>query len=742
MSFAQIAAVSYLAGAIAFAMLSVLLLTAWRGRLQGALLVVSSVLTSLWCLASAAYAYDGVLPMWMVYLVEAARDVAWLVFMFGLMSGISSGATDRGRRVPRARVVAAILAGLATAAAVLVGRFSGQVPAESALKLVHIAFLGLSVWVLAAVEQLYRNTRPEFRWRIKFLAVGLGGLFAFDLYFYANGLLFAELDTNAWAARGLVHAMVVPALALAARRNPEWSLNVFVSRHVVFHSAALLSAGIYLLLMAGAGYYIKNFGGTWGGVAQFTFLFGAGLVLAALLLSGALRARLRVALRKHFFANRYDYREEWLRFTRTLSSASSDAELRQNVIKAFADILQSQSGYMWTRGPTGDFRVVAQWLAEAPAAAVEPVDGCLGRYLADTGWVVQVDECRRDPGRYPDLELPQWLREMHDAWVLVPLLQGETLIAFIVLDQPPARHLRDINWEDYDLLKTCGRQAASYLALLEVSAELADARQFEAFNRLSAFVVHDLKNLVAQLSLVVTNAKRHLHSPGFIEDAIGTVDNATAKMNRLLAQLRKDRAAAVTRARRVVLNEVLEEVVTARAAMRPIPTLESCARSVEVDSDRDRLGSVIEHLVTNAQEATADDGRVVVRLRADEAQSAVIEIEDSGIGMDAAFIAERLFKPFDTTKGNAGMGVGVYESREFVLRAGGRFQVRSEPGQGTCFTIHLPVRETPGSSNEPVIDEVSASAGDEPPSPLVGRTATGRGDGTSTGRIDSTVEAV
>jgi putative PEP-CTERM system histidine kinase len=270
-------------------------------------------------------------------------------------------------------------------------------------------------------------------------------------------------------------------------------------------------------------------------------------------------------------------------------------------------------------------------------------------------------------------------------------MQGEMLVAFIVLMRSPTRGA--LNWEDSDLLKTVGRQAASYLVLWQATDALAESRQFEAFNRLSAYVVHDLKNLVAQLDLVVDNSKRHLHKPGFMEDALQTVGNASAKMNRLLGQLRKGRAENGS-ARNVNLNNVLEDVVRARGQTSPAPVLEACAEELRVSADRDRLGAVIEHLIQNAQEATPADGHITVRVKAD-GDFALVEVEDDGAGMDAAFVAERLFKPFDTTKGNAGMGVGVYESREFVNALGGEISVESAPRRGTVFRVKLPVMRAP-----------------------------------------------
>jgi putative PEP-CTERM system histidine kinase len=234
--------------------------------------------------------------------------------------------------------------------------------------------------------------------------------------------------------------------------------------------------------------------------------------------------------------------------------------------------------------------------------------------------------------------------------------------------------------------------------LIKVTEVLSDARQFEAFNRLSSYVVHDLKNLVAQLSLVVTNARKHMHNPEFMEDAIATIENATLKMNRLLESLRKGRLEE-TASRLVNLKPVLDKVVELRGANDPAPTLDCSDTGLIVAADAARVEAVLEHLVQNAQEATPADGRVTVRASRDD-RWALVEVEDTGCGMDEEFVADRLFRPFDTTKGNAGMGIGVYESREFVRSRGGDMVVRSLLGQGTTFRIRFPLKE--GEADPPV----------------------------------------
>ena len=686
------AAVSYGLGGVLFVLLTLLLLTTWRGRLQGGLLVLASAVSAIWCFAHVGHALYTIPGYWLLQVGEALRDVAWFAFLLVLL-GLRGDARRAGVSLQVIAAVGIVLAlGLSTLA--LAGRlgWSLTLDMDGFTRITLMLQLGLAIVGLVLVHQLYRDTRPEHRWALKFLVFGLGGLFAYDLYMYSHALLYNRLDAASWVARGLVNASVVPFVAIAAGRNPTWSVEVFVSRQVVFHSTALLGVGIYLMLMAAAGYYIRLFGGTWGGVFQLAFLFLSLLLLAALLVSGQARARLKVFLSKHFFKNKYDYREEWLKFNAALSTGAEHGVPKDNIVRAFADILQAPRGVMWVRQSSDHFQPAATFNTALPSGATVRPDGALVRFLERSGWVVYLDEFQREPGRYAGLVLPDWITTVRAPWVIVPLLHGEELNAFIVLARPLTP--RTLNWEDSDLLKACGRQAASFLSLIKVSEALADARQFEAFNRLSAYVVHDLKNLVAQLSLVVSNARRHMHSPGFIEDAIETVDNAAQKMNRLLTQLRKGRVGD-GHSRSVNLVAVMRDVVRARAAAAvPVPRLDACAEDVRVVAEPDRLASVMEHLVQNAQDATPPAGSVSVRV-ARSGASALVEVADTGCGMDPQFISDRLFRPFDTTKGNAGMGVGVYESREFVLGIGGSMDVQSTPGQGTVFRVLLPLDVPP-----------------------------------------------
>lgn len=692
----NIGVISYSAAALMFMVLSLLLLTSWRGRLQGGLLVAATIVTVAWAVIAAYHAAHSYPPYIFLPIIEIIRDGVWFAFLIRLLQMAEGGAKASAKlRWLSGGLMGACLALLGVLAWPQIGGVAGGVDLR-VLGYVLLAVIGLGL-----VEQIFRNTPAERRWGIKFLCLGIGGLFTYDFFLYSDALLFQHIDRHLWDARGVITALAAPLIAVSAARNPQWSLDVAVSRGVVFHTTALLGAGIYLLVMAGAGYYIRLYGGNWGMVAQAIFLFGAVVVLLVILSSGQARARWKVLLNKHFFSHKYDYREEWLRFIRTLSGSAPDSPqigpARERTIKALAEIVDSPAGMLWWRRGTVDsdspfvsqFMPAARWNVPQHAGASEPAESALADFLEKRQWVIDLGEYAHHPEVYQGLEMPAWLRDFPQGWLVVPLILHQQVPGFMVLTQP--RAARHINWEDRDLLKTAGCQAASYLAQLEAAQALVEARQFEAFNRLSAFVMHDLKNLVAQLSLVVSNAARHKHNPAFMEDAIDTVEHATAKMNRLLTQLRSGSVRTGT-ASEFDLGVLLREVIAIRAHVQPVPVLERSEEGLFVYADRDRLAAVFVHLVQNAQEATPADGYVRMRLSGVDGQ-AVLEVEDNGQGMSAEFIRERLFQPFQTTKGGTGMGIGVYQSRELVRELGGDIQVTSTPNKGTLFRILLPLKE-------------------------------------------------
>jgi len=617
--------------------------------------------------------------------LEVLRSAIWLAFLLVLL-----GYTQKEvRHLRRAAVGLAAFCGVVLAATL----FSGVVSATWLGTFGILGRLVLAVIGIVLVEQLYRNVQPQQRWGIKFLCLGLGGVFAYDFYLYSDALLFQRVSADIWAARGVVNAMVVPLLAVATARNPKWSLDVSVSRGILFRSTALLCAAVYLLVMAAAGYYIRYFGGSWGAVLQVTFLFGAVLLLFVVLFSGTLRARLKIFLSKNFFSYRYDYREEWLRFTGILSEGEPGVQLYERSIQAIAELVDSSGGALWLSQDVGVFEQVAHWNMP-PAIGRERRDSPLCQFLERRQLVISLEENETQPELYDGLELPGWLRSIPSAWLVVPLILHERLLGFVLLARSKGKI--NLNWEVNDLLKTAGRQAASYLAQLEAAKALLVARQFESFNRMSAFVVHDLKNLVSQHSLLLSNLDKHRHKPAFQEDMIETIAQSVEKMKRLLHQLRG--GFTLEPPAPLALAELVQQVVAAKSGLKPVPRLGDGDGALSVVAHRARLERVIGHLIQNAIEATPPEGRVEVRILRQNG-TAVISITDTGCGMSEQFMRYRLFKPFESTKAT-GMGIGTYEAREYVRELGGRIEVETREAQGTIVRVVLPLH-VPERAPEP-----------------------------------------
>ena len=688
------ALLSYGLAALIFAGFAVQFSLGWRGGARASLLVGVVSASAVWAgcvLALLLFPVPGL--WWLARVFDAVRLGVWLVFLLVLLKARRSGdaAAPGTASMP---LLPAILAALLLAGAVLqqsppwLGSPAGESPIAA-----FAALLVTSVFGLVLVEQLYRRTPENGRWAIKPVVIGLAGMFAFDLLAYSGALLFQRIDPAMWAARGITHALVMPFVALATKRNASWTIDWHVSRGVVVSSTALFAAGGYLLIVAGAGYWVRIFGGGWGETLQIGFVFAALLGLGALALSGSLRAWLKVFVSKHFFSYRYEYRGEWLRFTRALGTPAPGVNLYEQVVRALADLVESLGGAIWMERE-GAFCQMAQ-LNLPKVKETEPASGSLVAFLQRSGWVIHLDELVSHPDRYAQLVLPEWLAKLKDAWLLIPLISGVEVIGFVVLARP--RAATDVNWEVLDLLKTASRQAASYLAHMRANEALVEVEKFDAFNRMSAFVVHDLKNLVAQLALLLKNAERHSDNPEFQRDMLETIEHVVGRMNHLMLQLRTG-TTPMEKPRPVELREVIERVIKAKEVHRALIEVES-GSSLRAFAHDDRIERVLGHIVQNAIEATREgDGRI--RLRAfPDGKFAVIEIADNGVGMSEEFVRERLFRPYQTSKPE-GMGIGMYESFQYINGIGGRITVDSSPNGGTRFHVFLPLADTAARSDE------------------------------------------
>jgi putative PEP-CTERM system histidine kinase len=668
--------ISYGLGALAYASLALQLGFRGSRSTAGKFLLAACVASAAWEIAGFVQVYAASDLSWTLYqLADIFRWALWMAFLAFLVRGRRQDSRPASARTR-------LLASAIIAASLIILLMSLRSPAGT----VH----AFGLWVIASIaglvlcEHIFRSTPPEGRWAMKPLCIAVAALFGFDLFFFSDAAMMRGIDADFWSARGIAHALPIPLLLVASARNRAWSIDVAVSRAIVFRSTALLISGIYLLAVAATGYYVRLFGGNWGKAIQTVFLAAALIVLVVLFSSGTFRSRLKVYISKNFFSYRYDYREEWLRFTSRLSESGTLSSVYERAIGALADLVESPGGTIWLRHEDGAFRPGGSWNMASPKGE-EGRDSAFVSFLARTGWVIDLQRSSVQADNETLPPVPAWLRSVPDAWLVIPMSTEDGLLGFTLLLEP--RTTIEVNWEVLDLLKTAAKQAASYLGHVRAIEALLEARQFDAFNKMSAFVVHDLKNLIAQLSLLLRNAERHAANPEFQSDMLETVRHVVERMSRLLLQLRSGEA-PVELARPVELSPIIERVRSSHGGR-------GCTLDIEVQrglralGHEERLERVIGHLVQNAIDASEVGAAVRISAHLREDGCAAIEVADRGKGMSAEFVRDVLFKPFRTTK-STGMGIGAFESQQYVSEIGGHITVHSAPGEGSRFVILLP----------------------------------------------------
>lgn len=673
--------------AVAYLGLVLFLIVRFKRAVPAFWLLIACSLTVIWAGLSAFSTVVSVDPY--ISIFETLRAGAWVAFLVALLSLYWNLAARVNYAFLLSIGIWFVFGFLLLMDMVLLTGWIEVDPQTigSVIGYVMLGRLVASIGALALLENLYRSTPEDGRWTIKPIAIALGATFIFDIYMYAEASLFLSIDLDLLNARGVVQALCVPFIALTAIRNPSWKMELQLSRRVVFHTVSLMATGVYLLLMAFAGLYIRQFGGSWGDVLQIAFLFTALTGLALFILSGTTRARARVFMQKHFFLHKYDYREEWLRFIRTMSNSDTTENLDRRVVRATCDILDAPGGALWLIDDDGRAEPVHGWNFKGFQGVYEEKGSALLEFMAQTQWIIDLNAMREDENSdYGTLDIPVWAQGEEKPWLLVPLIHHEDLMGFIMIAQP--RAARSLNWEDHDLLKTLGRQAASYLAESQTQEALAQTQEFDAFNRRFAFIMHDLKNLVSQLGLASRNAKKHMDKPEFREDMLQTLNSSVDKMNKMLAALHQEMDMSKGD-QPIDLKSIITQVVEEKAKIYAPLNLDIRCASVAMSGQRDKLEQVITHLVQNAIDASDDETSVDIILNVEQDQ-AVIDIIDQGCGMDEDFIRNELFRPFRSTKAN-GFGIGAYECREYVKASGGVLKVKSRRGEGTHIRVALPI---------------------------------------------------
>jgi len=677
---------SYALAACAFA--SVVL---WRARSHSdrseKLLLTACAGTAVWAMVAAVWGRTD--PMTMTG--GTLRNLLWVMLLYDMSSGIR-GSAGGGLRLVFAAV--ALSLGLHFALSALV--FLVPLTAEQFNEVLSTASLlrvTTTAGALVLVHNIYGQAAPQSRIRIRGPMLGLTLMWGYDLNLatlsYLQGASAASVD-QLFQLRGIFMALTAPLFGATA--SLKSSLRVKLSRAATFQSLSLLGICIYLATMAALAAAFRRSHWEWATASTagllITMIAGAG----GLAMSRAARSWIKVKLAKHLFEHRYDYRTEWLRFTNTLGRAGTDAPpLGDRIVKAFADIVEAPGGVLLVAEAGGAITTAASWNwpgPNPPQGELEQ-DAHFWSEVESRGRIIEFEALRNGWGAEQDRSLPvlHWMLDESCVWAGIPLIHHERLVGIVLLAAPEYR--RPLDWEDFDLLRTAGRQAASSLAEANSQDALSNAQRFEEFNRRFAFILHDVKNLVSQLSLLSRNAERHADNPEFRADMVETLKSSVGKMNELLARLSPHSGARVQRMDAQPLRPILTAAIAAKRGDHEVRLLGDT--NLWTNADGAALEQAIGHLIQNAVEACSPANPIAVRAAANDGTIA-ISIADKGVGMDPDFVRNQLFQPFSSSK-PGGFGIGAFEARSLVVAMGGRLGVDSRPGKGTTFTILLPAAE-------------------------------------------------
>ena len=560
--------------------------------------------------------------------------------------------------------------------------------AGSALNLI---FLLGTILVLMNLERTFRAAVGTMRWRIKFVILGLGVLFTVRAYTSSQALLYrgGDLSLPAVNAGALLLASLLILRGLLRAGHSD--VSIYPSHSLLHHSFTVLLAGVYLLVVGVFAKVVTHFGGDAAFPIKAFLVLLFLVLLAVLLLSDRVRLFTRRFVSRHFSRPVYDYRSVWRTFTESTARRVEQNELCSSVVKLVSDIFQALSVSIWLVDERKD-----QLSFAASTSLSQQKAGQLALDAADAAEVISALSAHPDPVDL-DSSKAHWaaaLRRSHPdefrkggSRVCVPLIAGGEMLGVLVLGDRVGAVPFSV--QDFDLLKSISEQSAANLLNIQLSQRLSQAKQLEAFQAMSAFFIHDLKNTASTLSLMLQNLPVHYQDPQFREDALRGISKTVTRINETISRLNELRHELALQPVECDLNDLITETLKGQEQAADVSLLKELAPLPKVRLDPAQIQKVITNLVLNARDAVSSSGQIRVAT-SQENGWVILVVADNGCGMTPEFIQRSLFRPFHTTK-QKGIGIGMFHCKMIVEAHRGRIEVQSEPGKGTRFRVLLPI---------------------------------------------------
>jgi putative PEP-CTERM system histidine kinase len=561
--------------------------------------------------------------------------------------------------------------------------FSGAAKALSILLLVS------TVLILLNLEKTFRSAVGTTRWRIKFLVLGLAIMFGARIYIESQRLLFSDYSPALTDIETGAVFIGCTLIVIAYLRNGFAGFDVYPSQTILRSSFTLLLAGGYLFVVGVLAQIVAHLGGAGSFRTQaFLVLLGTA-ALAVLLISDRFRQGLQRFVSRHFARPQHDFRETWTLMAQGMSSvlnqpALCDAAARLisetfNVLSVTTWLIDEQSGRLTLGATTSHSKGYDSGpglvLQEPVLKGLRQLNGPFDLEKIEKDWAANLRK----------MESPKF-RDGGNR-ICIPFLAGDRLLGVAIL----ADRVNGVPYtlEELDLLKCMGNQVAAGLLNLRLAEELMLAKQFEAFQTMSAFFVHDLKNVVSSLSLTLQNFRVHFDDPEFREDALQGIAATVNRINHLIGRLSVLRNKIELKPVESDLNQLVVEALESLKWMPEVQLVKELHPLPSIFADPERLQDVVTNLLLNARDVVGKQGQIRVETSRRDGH-AVLSVADTGCGMSPVFLKDSLFRPFHTTK-KEGLGIGLLQSRMIVEAHRGTIQVESEPGKGTTFHVILPL---------------------------------------------------
>jgi putative PEP-CTERM system histidine kinase len=554
----------------------------------------------------------------------------------------------------------------------------------------YAIFLLISVLAMAwRLERFWRTLEPARRWEYKFLVVGgylICGTFAWATSYR---LTFLRLVPDHFLLTAALVLVAWSFMCYAVARHRLLNRKMFISRKIVYSFVTPSIFSVYLIALGIVSLIMRTFGLTLPFVLRWLFLALGIVAMVLFALSGKLRRRMQFFISTHFYVNKYEYRDEWLALSRHLQGALTEADVIKALRRVLSESLYTANLVIWL-GDTGHgYRIVSSDRNPGGNANALSPDDPLVRFL-QTHPYFDINDKEPDGAWKAVAERKEGFLTELNLVLAAPLFIGEQLVGLIGLG--PEFTGGRYGHDDFDLLTALGTQAASALLAVRMSEKLAHARERRAWNKLSAFVLHDVKNAATMLSLASENAADHIQNPEFQQDMLEAVNDALGRMTKVQERLSMLKGEVAPEWQDLELSRFLEDhSAQLGKKLGAMNIALDCRTSIRLKSDPKLLSRILENLLLNALEAGGDGQAVRINASRDDDQGqAVIEITDNGSGIAADLLPDALFEPFKTTKPK-GTGIGLWQVRHLVTSLKGTISAENVAEGGARFVVRLPL---------------------------------------------------